>query len=483
MPRLFSANAPPKTLAVIGGGLAGIAAAESAIQYGWNVHLHEWSRVLGGRAASRYDSKSKRWIDNGQHLLLGCCSELLALNQRLGLTDLFARSDSVSFASANGKKWDLNATPFLPRHWQLTPAFLKNPFLSFRDRLATGLLLRKLSSLLIRAENRKYTQVFAQKRLSLKNWLDQEQASESAIRQFWEPLIFSALSESLDKVCLFAAAKVVRDGFMSGRDAMSIHVPKCPLRDIYHHLTLDKLERLGVQFHFCSKIIRLNTESDQVHSLIQEKGEELKYDGYILAIPPFRAWKLLEESDMADYAADLQLERFELGAITSVHLWFDRPLLPDRQCQIALLDGVGQWLFRPLHGKHMLIPTLSPNQHEPVQGHYHQVVISASHRLLSDGELTAKGYRELTARVLQQLRNIFPDRFSGSEGAQLLHSKVSTAFDAVFSPTPEIFRFRPAQQTPLSNLALAGDWTQTDWPATMEGAVRSGRAAVTCLDQ
>ncbi len=115
------------------------------------------------------------------------------------------------------------------------------------------------------------------------------------------------------------------------------------------------------------------------------------------------------------------------------------------------------------------------------------MVISASHRLLSEEELSARGGSGLVHRIMEQLESLFPS-WSQSENerefsrsSSLLHSRVTTYFDAVFSPSPAAFRNRPGQKTPFSNFALAGDWTDTQWPATLEGAVRSGHQAVEAI--
>lgn len=514
----FSNHDRPR-LAIIGGGLAGIAAAEHAVRQGWSVELFEWSRVLGGRAASQLEPKSRRWIDNGQHIFLGCCTELLGLHERLGLTDLFEQFDSITFSATENRRWNFGASPFLPPHWQFVPSFFKNPFLTFKDRLLTGLLLRKLAKL-SRGINRDSvgdnfhkidvnkankagglngSQLSTSQRnaLGINNagfngldngqgnketfghWLRREGASEESINRFWTPLIHSALSDTVEGVCLFAAEKIVKQ-MLVGRDAMSMYVPKCPLRDIYHYETLRKLEHLGVHTHFLSRVERLDwseDEPDRIKALIlagsgPQERRRREFDSFVIAVPAFRIWKLLEESRLEPLSDSLGLERYELGAITSVHLWLDRPILPDAQKHSAILDGLGQWIF---YGDRSY---LQLDETQSIEGHYYQVVISASHRLLSDVELTCKGREKLTQRVWEQLLQIFPE----CRNAQLLHSKTTTVCDAVFSPNPEIYRFRPPQATSFVNLALAGDWTSTNWPATMEGAVRSGIAAVNVLN-
>lgn len=481
-------------MAVIGGGLAGIAAAEAASRKGFQVDLFEWSRVLGGRAASLFEPTTGRWIDNGQHLALGCCKELLALHARLRLDSYFARHETIPFAQSGGKRWTMHASPFLPGRWQLVPAFLKIPFLSFKERLATGLLIRKLEKL----GRRTADPAPDSNKRSFADWLASEQASESAIRIFWSPLVFSALSETLENVSFQAVLKVIRDGFLAGKEAMSLHVPQMPLRTIYHEETSKRLRELDVRIHFQARIRRLHwafsgnrseemAEEDDdasqgapsVLSLELADGSRHSFDRYILAVPVNRAWEILEASELESYADRLGFERFEPGAITTLHLWFNRRILPTSWHHAALLGGPGQFLFCP-------DSDVSRNGTGTFQGVYHTVVISAAHRLLSEGEMVSRKDSPLVQNVVQQLRSTFPEVFGAGkedeeDSVKLLHSRVTTFFDAVFSPNPTVYSERPRQETPFSNLTLGGDWTQTDWPSTLEGAVLSGRAAVEAL--
>ena len=451
-------------LAVVGGGLAGIAAAESAKRRGFDVDLFEWARTLGGRATSLFEPTTGQWIDNGQHVALGCCTELLALNQRLGLDRFFEHYSDISFASTEGKRWTMAASPFLPLRWQLVPSFLKLPFLTFKDRLATGLLLRKLP----KVQSTDWE-------ISIADWLASQRASAAAIERFWAPLIFSTLSETVDNADFSAAQKVVRDGFLSGRDAMTMHIPTQPLRSIYHEAVVDHLSGLGIRLHFLSRVTQLQwtdgageAGKPRVISLKLADGTVREFDHYILAIPSFRVWRLFEDSGLDDFAGQFDLGRFEPGAITSIHCWFDRCVLPDHWRQAALIGGPAQFLF-------------CPRREADGNGVYHTAVVSASHRLLSDHELTSKGAAALLDRIVRQLQTTFPESFRQSN--PLRYGRTTTVFNAVFSPNPNVYTSRPAQATPFENLALAGDWTATDWPATLESAVRSGLLAVEALER
>jgi squalene-associated FAD-dependent desaturase len=469
----------PPSLAIIGGGLAGIAAAESALRNGFRVALFERSRVLGGRAASLFEPVSGQWIDNGQHVVLGCCTELLDLNKQLHLSQFFEQKKSIPFAQTDGKHWIMAPStflPFLPHCWQLFPSFLTFPFLSLKERFTTGWLLRLLGG-----TQKSQPETFAQ-------WLAVQQVSANAIEKFWAPLVFSTLSETIEQVSLDAVRQIIHDGFLSGQKAMTVHIPTVPLRTIYHETVTEQLRNQGAELHFLKRVKRFcwefptdpnlaaNEQTEQLEStgipkinaLELADGSRHSFDYYLLAVPSFRFWEIMAASDLESYTEQLGLERFEPGAITTLHLWFNRRLLPPNHSHTALLGGPGQFLFCP--GK-------SETTGKSV---YHNVVISASHRLLAEHEFTSRGSSALVEQVLQQLKNTFKKSFQNGT-TQLEHHRVTTYFDAVFSPTPSVYLKRPEAKTPFANLALAGDWTQTKLPATLESAVRSGRNAVQIL--
>jgi squalene-associated FAD-dependent desaturase len=432
-----------RTLAVVGGGLAGIAAAESAAGKGLRPVLFERAGVLGGRVASLLEPARKKWIDTGQHILLGCCSEVLALNHRLGLDRFFQPIDSLSFFDTKNCRWNLTASRFLPKRWQLLPAFLKMPFLPLSERIKTCFLLQKL--------NREHLPG-----TSINDWLKRHAVSQNALDTFWTPLILSSLSDTADHAAFAAVQKVIRDGFLGGRKAMTIHLPVAPLRTIYHDAASESLLHRGVSLRFFKRLRRLHWEGENDQPKItalefSDKSIE-QFDDYLLAIPAFQLWKILDASGLTEYADRLGLDRFEPGAITTAHLWLDRPIWNAGQRCCTLLGGIGQFLCRP-------------NKTE----HYYTVVISASHRLLTESEMTVNGSEALAEKVLEQLRSTFR-----IPALRLIHYRLTTSFDAVFSPNPSIYEQRPESSGLFVNGAIAGDWTQTYFPATMEGAVRSG---------
>lgn len=446
---LIALSGSHNTIGIIGGGLAGIAAAESALTQGYRVDLFERSGVLGGRGASLLEPMRKQWIDTGQHLLLGCCSNTLALNRRLGLEHFFEQFDTIPFVTLKQQRWSLTASSFLPKRWQFLPSFLAMPLMPMQERLKTCLLLKKLSRETLSD-------------ITIAEWFKRSNISPNALDTFWLPTILSSLSETPEYVSAKAVQKLVQEGFCAGRKAMSIHLPTVPLRTIYHDTTSKALAERGTSFNFFKRLLRLHWKKNGVDDLPTITALEFsdgtleQFDRYILAIPAFQLWKVLEASGLASCAAQLGLERFEPGAITTVHLWLDRPVLSPGKRYCVLAGGIGQFLCAP----------------HSVENYY-TVAISAAHRLLSEAEMTVSGSEKLAVRILDQLRTTFD-----IPALQLQYSRTTTCFEAVFSPRPAIYLQRPEATELFANGVIAGDWTQTGFPATMEGAVWSGLSAV-----
>jgi len=432
--------------------MAGIAAAEAACTQEYQVALFERSGVLGGRVASLFEPAQQHWIDTGQRLILGCCTEVRSMHRRLGLDRFFSRTDTIPFATLPTQNkppqhWSLTASSFLPKRWQLLPSFLTMPVLPFLERLKTGLLLKQLDHETLSD-------------ITISDWFQRNNVPQNAQDAFWLPLILSSLSEMPEYAAAQALQKVVRNGFLTGREGMSVYLPTVPLRTIYHDAAAKALAERGASLRFFKRLRCLHWENNPdgqpaITALEFSDGTFEQSDRHILALPAFQLWKVLEASGLAHFAAQLGLERFEPGAITTVHLWLNRPVLPPNKRCCALSGGIGQFLCQPHHGEN-----------------YHTVVISAAHRLLSDSEMTAGGSKDFANRILEQLRTTF-----AIPALQLLHHRTTTCFEATFSPKPDIYVQRPESTGLFTNGVIAGDWTQTGFPATMEGAVRSGLTA------
>jgi squalene-associated FAD-dependent desaturase len=452
------------SVAVIGGGLAGLAAAVAARQHGLAVALFEARPTLGGRARSFRDPRSGDWIDHGQHVSMGCCTNLAAFCRATGMADAFHRHRRLHFISPAGTRHDFSPARWLPAPLHLLPGLMRLRYLPLKDRL-------RIAAGMVRLAGRSGTD--ATDSLAIGPWLRAQRQSEQAIAEFWSVVLVSALSETIDRASLSAARKVFLDGFLASSAAHELLVPAAPLSELFDRRVGAWLEARGVEVHRRARVRQIEGDLRGAQSLLLADGSRRTFDFFVSAVPWRRVARLLAEPLLRAVPGLAQLERILPAPVTAVHLWLDRPLTPLPHA--VLVGRLGQWLFN--HGPRPLAsdPTQTGPPTTPLSPrgrgvggegacHYVQVVISASHAL--------KGQRreEITDRVWAELEAIWPE----ARHARLLHWRVVTEPEAVFSIRPGLDRLRPPQPTPVANLMLAGDWTATGWPATMEGAVRSG---------
>jgi squalene-associated FAD-dependent desaturase len=436
---------------IAGGGLAGLAAAVALTNQGIPVTLLEARERLGGRATSYPDSQTGELVDNCQHVSMGCCTNLRWFCETVAVADRFDTAEQLTFIDRAGE-----ATPFrasrLPAPLHLLPAFARIPYLTWRDKLRLARALRRLARL--RPDSPSQTDSFL-------DWLRSERQSDAAISCFWEVVLVSALSETLDRIDIGHARKVFVDGFLRNRAGWEVHIPQVPLDQLFGAPVITWLQARGANVRTHTAVTELRGSGGIVTEVVTRAGESLVGGDFVLALPSDRLAPLIangwsESPGMTELRQSL--ERFEFAPITSLHFWLDRPLcdLP----HAVLLERTSQWVFRRAGAS-------SPHEATGRSGFQWQVVVSASRSL--------KGLPREQVRdaVLTELRDAFPV----AREAQLFHWRMVTESRAVFSPVPGIEQWRPPQQSPIPNLQLAGDWTATGWPATMEGAVRSGLLA------
>jgi squalene-associated FAD-dependent desaturase len=443
----IATEAKPR-VAIIGGGLAGLAAAVALSGQHLNIELFESRRQLGGRAASFRDPATGELIDHCQHVSLGCCTNLADFCRRTGLAPFFRRDRVLHFFSAEGRRYDFAATRWLPAPLHLAPAFLRMGYLSLGERLGIARAIGRLARLDVAALNPQPT---------IGEWLRQQRQSPRAIEQFWSVVLVSALGESVDRAALEPARKVFVDGFCAAKEAYEIEVPTVPLSELYGQRLADWLTARGVALKLGASVQGLEGDSSRVSHVVLDDGTREAFDAVIVAVPWRRVRELfsLPTSPVLDCLEGV--EKIQAAPITGVHLWFDRPITPLPHA--VLVGMLSQWVFA--RGQEQNGDTASQ------AGYYYQVVISASR------QLAGRDRDEVIGEICDDLRRVFP----AAKEARLLRSRLVTEQAAVFSVQPGIERLRPAQRTAIRNLALAGDWTATGWPATMEGAVRSGYLA------
>jgi zeta-carotene desaturase len=386
------------------------------------VRLFESRPFLGGRAASFPISPSEEnseMIDNCQHVLLRCCVNLLDFYRRLGVEDLIQFDREFHFIEPGGRVSTLRRGSIgAPLH--LAGSFLRAPFLGWSDKLAVA---RGLAA--IRRERTRRTDL---DRITMLDWLLQKRQTPRAIERFWRPVLVSAVNEELDHMAAAHGFQVFWLGFLAGADGYEMGVPSAPLGELYR---ADRWPSVG------DVSIRLRAPVERIDECgVASGGAIHQADAYICALPFERL-----------PGVGLPAPPLKHSPIAGIHLWFDRKVtdLP----HATLLDRTIQWMFNKSEGRYLLL------------------VVSAAR------DLMAMRRADVIAIARGELAEFLP----AARRANLERAHLVKELRATFSGEPDAAALRPGPKTGRPNLFLAGDWTRSGWPATMEGAVRSGYQA------
>jgi squalene-associated FAD-dependent desaturase len=445
-----------KRVIVIGGGLAGLSAGVALAEAGYRITLLEKRPFLGGRAAS-YVLPNGEHVDNCQHITLGCCTNLADFYRRANASNKIRFYDRLEFSSVDGKRGTIHSTP-LPAPLHLAFSFLKFPFLNWADKRAIGKLMMHIA----RSGGRP-ADLAAQngERVDMLYWLRDHGQTENAIENFWGAVLISALDEELDRTDAQYGVDVFWKAFIANRAGYKFGVPTVALGDLYEGCR-GALERCGGEVKFRAAVRGLEIAEGAANGVRLEGGEVLSADHYVAAVPHGEMPGLLPPEVAAGEPAFANLSKLRTSPITGIHLWFDRPVMKERY--LSLLGMTTQWIFNKtlLYGGDGGTETGSQ---------YLQLVVSASYSLVE------KSRQEIVDECLGEVRLVLP----AARDANLVKSTVIKETAATFSPEPGCDRWRPAAVSPIRRLFLAGDWTATGWPATMEGAVRSGYQAAEAI--
>jgi zeta-carotene desaturase len=433
-----------KTVTVVGGGVAGMSAACALAQAGLRVQLVERRSYLGGRASSYRHPGVDEVIDNCQHVLFGCCTNLIGFYKRIGVDHRIHWTSEMTMIEPGGRRSPLGPS-WLPAPLHGLPKLMAAHAFTLADKLALG---RAFAALM--------RPVPFDSQEALGTWLRRHGQTEGAIERFWRLVIASALNADLDSIGLPYAAKVIRELFMNSAEAGSMGMSTVPLTELYAGAA-EFLRQNGSSVLFNTNVESTEWDEETSQWTLATRNGALMSDLLVLALPFEATAKLLPHMPATDGADALaaQLERLEHWPICSVHLWFDREITTLEHA--VLLDREIHWLYN----KSRLQPWRKGN------GSYVELVVSASRKF---AELNRE---EAIALALRELGDFFPEMAT----AKLEKAALIKEVRATFGVPPGIDGARPHAQSPWPNCFLAGDWTATGWPSTMESAARSGHLA------
>lgn len=424
-------------LAVVGAGLAGLSASFELKRQGFTVELFERTRLIGGKATSFEIDGIE--VDNGQHVYLACCTEFIDFIDQIARTSdktwrdlLFLQGRFEALLLSKSGPPSTLSTVNLPPPLHLAPSLLRYRHLPFADRVKIGLAAIRARSGSLPGE-------------TMANWLSRHGQSEKARTSFWDPFLVPSLNAPLDRVSAESGLHVITTAFLSASDAARIGFAKVPLGHLAW-LAADTLDEVHLRTHVTGLATdAVNESSQEFRGLVVGEDEIRSFDGTVLAVPPADLARILGEPDRYGI---WNLDSFETAPIVDVHLWYEGVNIDFGFA--ALLDSPVQWVFQKSPG--YLCCSLSAADAQVRRP-------SAELIQMCDGELRA---------VLPEMGQ-----------AKLVRGAATRDREATFVPTPGLSR--PGPRTSIPEVVIAGAWTDTGWPATMESAVRSGRAAADAL--
>jgi zeta-carotene desaturase len=439
------------TVAVVGGGLAGLAAALRLAEAGLRPVVIETRRHLGGRASSVQDPRSGQVIDNCQHVLMGCCTNLIDLYDRLGVLERIERHRTLYWTAGRGEVARLRAG-WLPAPFHLAGGLRRLGLFDRAERHDVARAMWKMVRMGPGKRQRWAGRTFGE-------FLAECRQPEAVVRRFWDVVITSACNLGVARVGAAHALQVFQHGFLEHRWSYTMGLSAVPLVALYD-AAREVLERAGGELRLGTSARAIAFDGRRVTGVVTEDGT-VDAAAVVSAVPPDRLEKL---SSGALRQADTRLRAlgaFQPSPILGVHLWFDQPVmdLP----HLVVVDHAVQWLF---------------NKGADPQGaqHIHAVISAADEWMASPEEA-------IVERLVADVHEVLPR----SVGLRPVQARCIKEKRATFAATPEAEAHRPsvapepARGPAVDNLYLAGDWVDTGWPPTMEGAVRSGYAAASAL--
>lgn len=429
-----------KLVTIIGGGLAGLSSAVFLHKKGYNVQLFESSPKLGGRAYSFYDREKNLYFDNGQHILAGWYENTFEYLKAIGSYDKlnFQSNLEVNFYDTNKDSFNLK-TYNLPAPFNLLIGLLNFKALSTSDKFSVFKIYKI------------FTDKNLEKLSNVAELLKAIKQTPTLIQYFWEPFILAVFNAKPESINCKIFLEILKNGF-SKKSFSNLVIPKVNLNELFIDDALTYFEKNNIKVVEKEKISKLFFNGNTIDYAVTESGNKIKSDYYISAVPFFRFKELFEINDYNQYFKGRG--NLHSSSIISLHLFFENEVPADllKNNSFGMTGLIGtkvQWIFKR-NPKHL------------------SLVISASDFL---DELTDESNETIYKNCLSELSKCL----KGFDELKVKDYKIIKEKRATFIPDNESINERPNQKTAIQNFFIAGDWTNTGLPATIESAIKSSK--------
>jgi len=433
-----------KSVTVIGGGIAGLSSAVFLAQKNFRVSVFEASPKFGGRAYSFFDKDKNQFFDNGQHILAGWYKNTFEYLEIIGSYNKlnFQRGLEVNFINTMKELYKLQCPDFEPP-MNLLLGLLNFKAFDVKDKFA----LKNIYGLLKEKGNE-----FESKYENVRELLSGISQTENLMKYFWEPFVLAVFNTRLENVSVKIFMNVLKISFNEKTD-FTLVIPNVNLNDLLIDDAVKYFDKSNVEVFLDKRVRQIitNEDDESIECIILEDGEKIYSDFYISAVPFFAFKKLFEEKTY--YKNEFKSELLKPSSIVSIQLFFDEEIsnemIPDNSFGMTGLIGtIVQWIFKR-NARHL------------------SLVISGADEL----QITDMSQEDIFKLCLKDLN----ETIEGFEKLKISDYKIIKERRATFIPDYRSGEFRPDQKTRYKNLFIAGDWTNTRMPATIESAVTSAK--------
>ena len=421
------------------------------VDAGYPVTLIEKRPYLGGRAFSFTDRETGQEVDNGQHVFLGCCAYYIDFLKKLGtFNNTYLQSKLWIKVLSPGRKAGYLASAPLPKPLHLLPSFLAYRHLGFKDKVLALYALVRITLI-----NRNHPSLSQE---TFYQWLKKCHQTPRAIDNFWNLIVKPSVNDDVRDVSAAMAIMVFQEGLMKTRQSACVGYSRVGLSALMGEAAQRYIEERGGRLVLGRAANALRIEDGKVDRVELIDGEVVRGDVYISALP-FDALRPILPAETHDTPYFAALHGLSTAPIVNVHLWYDRPVMSEDFA--AFVDSPLQWVFN----KNSIMGSNGAG------GQYLSISLSGAFEYINQSK------EELQRVFLEAMARAFPK----AREAKVERILVVKQDNATFRCLPGTEDLRPKTETPIKNLLLAGEWTDTGWPSTMEGAVRSGVAAAKAM--